>query len=136
MYNPNDRKIHTVSYNYCTCEEDNFPFRTRLEWTSRNLDLPLDFQPSAAAFVNNEEWAKYGYTDDQELEVSTQLAGDHPEKWDSVFDTPEGLKDSSTHLPLHTDSGGVPTPSPIEVLDTDPGVAMDPPPLMWRKPPT
>ena len=83
VMNPKSQKICTVSINLCTAIEDKFMFLLDID------DLqPMSFQPSAAAYADQKEWDKYGFTDEEEEEVLEELSRADPTFWASMFDDP------------------------------------------------
>ena len=85
VLNVKKRRIETVSINFCTVIEDNFPFLLTYD------DLvPISFKPTPAAYADQKEWALYNFTPEEEEEVIAQLCLENPKVWKTLFvpDTP------------------------------------------------
>jgi hypothetical protein len=74
------RCIMTVSINYCTVIEDNFPFLL-----TRDDLVPISYKPTLAAYADQKEWALYNFTPEEEEEVIAELSMAHPKAWKSLF---------------------------------------------------
>ena len=80
IFNPETRKVETVSYNFVTCVEDSFPFRSVIE-----EDVPLSFEPTIETFADEAEWNRYRFSPEEEKEVLSDLSIGDPEKWRRSF---------------------------------------------------
>ena len=83
IFNPETRKVETVSYNFVTCVEDSFPFRNVTE-----EDVPLSFEPTIETFADEAEWNRYRFSPEEEKEVLLDLSIGDPEKWRRSFHAP------------------------------------------------
>ena len=85
VLNLKKRSIFTVSINFCTVIEDNFPFLL-----TRDDLVPISFIPTLAAYADQKEWALYNFTPEEEDEVIAELSNENPKVWKSLFlpDTP------------------------------------------------
>ena len=85
VLNLKKRSIFTVSINFCTVIEDNFPFLL-----TRDDLVPISFIPTLAAYADQREWALYNFTPEEEDEVIAELSNENPKVWKSLFlpDTP------------------------------------------------
>ena len=75
-FNPGNQKVYTASYNHCTADETDFPWRRRQEWIDRRMDMPFSISPTPEAFSDAVELAKYDFAPDEIMEVATQLQND------------------------------------------------------------
>ena len=108
VLNVSKRGIATVSINFCTVIEDNFPFLL-----TRDDLVPISYQPTPAAYADQEEWALYNFTPEEEEEVVADLSLAYPKVWNSLFvsDTPTQPQ-TTTHLPaVLVDSPVTPAPA-------------------------
>ena len=108
VLNVTKRCIVTVSINFCTVIEDNFPFLL----TYDNL-VPISYQPTPAAYADQKEWALYNFTPEEEEEVIADLYRTSPKVWKSLFNPdPPIPPHAATRLPaLSIDSQATPPPA-------------------------
>ena len=102
------RCIVTVSINFCTAIEDNFPFLL----TYDNM-VPISYTPTPAAFADQKEWALYNFTPEEEEEVIAELSRTSPKVWKSLFnpDAPITPHAATRSPALGTDSQVTPPPA-------------------------
>ena len=106
------RVICTVSINFCTVIEDNFPFLL-----TRDDLVPVSYKPTPAAYADQAEWALYNFTPEEEDEVIAKLSKDHPNVWKSLFvpDAPT-FSQPSTSLPSFTTAPQATPPPRLEKM--------------------
>ena len=106
------RAVATVSINFCTVIEDNFPFLL-----TRDDLVPISYKPTPAAYADQKEWALYNFTPEEEEEVVADLHIANPSLWRSLFvsDMP-AQPQTTTRLPaVLIDSQVTPAPA-LEVM--------------------
>ena len=86
-FNPSNKKVYTASYNHCTANETEFPWRQRQEWIDRRMEMPVSISPTPEAFTDAVELAKYDFKPDEIMEVATQLQNDFD------YDYPQPVSD-------------------------------------------
>jgi hypothetical protein len=60
IYNPADKKVHVVSYNFCVVDEGSFPWKSDKGFMDEKIKAPLDFMLTPQAILDPVELAKYG----------------------------------------------------------------------------
>jgi len=75
VFNPVTKGIRAVSYNFCTIDEDEFPWRNRPEWQARRMELPLEICPTLSVMLDPVELNKYAFDDAMYDEVADRLQG-------------------------------------------------------------
>ena len=117
VLNAPKRCIMTVSINFCTVIEDNFPFLL-----TRDDLVPISYKPTLAAFADQEEWALYNFTPEEEEEVVAELSMAHPKAWKSLFlsDLPKPSQTITRSPASWIDSQVTPAPAlePMTPLST------------------
>jgi hypothetical protein len=112
------KTIRTVSYNFTITHEGFYPFKDKTNWTPDFKTLPVSFFPTEDGILDAEEWAAFGFDEEDATEVLSRIPVVPTSRTDSVW-TPG--------VTVHED----PDPVPVDEkhMDTEPVVVVHTPAL-------
>lgn len=91
VYRPEGRKIFFVSFNHCVVDEGSFPWKMKEDFVKEKKEDPLDWNPTPEAMMDPGELVRYGFDDDEILEVSERFHQNSPDEGESVLAIEENV---------------------------------------------